>query len=97
MDNGPEFADRVPDEWAYKWGVQLNFIRPGKPMENVYVESFISTLRDECLNENWFTTLKEAKDVIETRRRNYNEVRPHSLLGNLYPIEFVRNTGKTLI
>jgi len=89
MDNGPEFASRTLDEWAYRRGVKLNFIRPGKPVENAYAESFIGRLRDECLNENWFSSVREARDIIEAWRRDYNEVRPHSSLDNLSPMEFM--------
>jgi putative transposase len=68
IDNGPEFASRAPDEWAYREGVKLNFVRPGKPIENAFAESFIGRLRDECLNTNWFITLAHARDVIERLR-----------------------------
>jgi len=87
-DNGPEFTGRALDEWAYRKGVQLNFIRPGKPIENAYAESFIGRLRDECLNENWFMNLKHARDIIEDWRRDYNEVRPHSSLHGRAPMEY---------
>jgi len=87
-DNGPEFAGRALDEWAYRKGVKLNFIRPGKPIENAYAESFIGRLRDECLNENWFMNLKHARDIIEDWRRDYNEVRPHSSLHGRAPMEY---------
>ena len=87
-DNGPEFAGRALDEWAYRRGVKLNFIRPGKPIENAYAESFIGRLRDECLNENWFMNLKHARDIIEDWRRDYNEVRPHSSLKGRAPMEY---------
>jgi putative transposase len=87
-DNGPEFTGRALDEWAYCKGVQLNFIRPGKPIENAYAESFIGRLRDECLNENWFMNLKHARDIIEDWRRDYNEVRPHSSLHGRAPMEY---------
>jgi len=96
IDNGPEFTSRVLDEWAYKRGVKLNFIRPGKPIENAYVESFIGRLRDECLNENWFINLKHARQVIEYWRIDYNEGRPHTSLGGLTPYEFVGKCGKVL-
>ena len=96
IDNGPEFAGRVLDEWAYRKGVKLNFIRPGKPIENAYAESFIGRLRDECLNENWFISLNHAKEVIESWRIDYNEGRPHTSLGGLTPREFVENTGEIL-
>ncbi len=70
IDNGPEFAGRVLDEWAYRKGVKLSFIRPGKPMENAYIESFNGRFRDECLNTNWFISLKHARDVIEEWRKD---------------------------
>lgn len=87
-DNGPEFTGRALDEWAYRTGVQLNFIRPGKPIENAYAESFIGRLRDECLNENWFINLKQARDIIEDWRNDYNELRPHSSLNGMAPMEY---------
>jgi len=96
IDNGPEFAGKALDEWAYRRGVKLNFIRPGKPIENAFAESFIGRLRDECLNENWFISLKHAKEVIESWRIDYNEGRPHTSLGGLTPREYVENTGKIL-
>jgi len=88
MDNGPEFASRALDEWAYRRGVKLNFIRPGKPIENAYAESFMGRLRDECLNTNWFINFKHARDVIEEWRIDYNEVRPHSSLKGRTPKEY---------
>jgi putative transposase len=97
VDNGPEFAGKAMDEWAYRRGVKLNFIRPGKPVENAYIESFNGKLRDECLNENWFITLKDARETIEAWRIDYNEFRPHSSLGDLSPAEYVNKTEKTLI
>ena len=63
-DNGPEFTGQALDAWAYARGVQLHFIRPGKPIENCFVESFNGRLRDECLNENWFADLPEARSTI---------------------------------
>jgi len=93
MDNGPEFAGRALDEWAYRKGVKLNFIRPGKPIENAYAESFIGRLRDECLNENWFMSLRHARDTIENWRRDYNEVRPHSSLKGSTPKEYAEITA----
>ncbi|MBA7708556.1 IS3 family transposase ISDet2 [subsurface metagenome] len=88
IDNGPEFAGSALDEWAYRKGVKLNFIRPGKPIDNAYIESFNGRLRDECLNTNWFISLKHARDVIEEWRRDYNEVRPHSSLKGATPKEY---------
>lgn len=88
VDNGPEFAGKALDEWAYRRGIRLRFIRPGKPIENAYVESFNGKLRDECLNEHWFTSLAEARALIEAWRREYNQERPHSSIGNATPAEF---------
>jgi putative transposase len=93
IDNGPEFASRALNEWAYRKGVKLNFIRPGKPIENAFAESFIGRLRDECLNTNWFLSLKHARDVIEEWRRDYNEVRPHSSLKGATPKEYAVMTA----
>jgi putative transposase len=88
MDNGPEFAGRAVDMWAYEQGVKLHFIEPGKPVQNAFIESFNGKMRDECLNEHWFLSLGEARETIENWRRDYNEVRPHSALGNRTPKEF---------
>jgi putative transposase len=90
LDNGPEFIGRELDAWAHRRGVRLAFIRPGKPIENAFIESFNGKLRDECLNENWFTDLDDAREKIEQWRSTYNEERPHSTLGNLSPAEFER-------
>ena len=90
IDNGPEFISNALDVWAYHRGVKLTFIRPGKPVENAYIESFNGRLRDECLNENWFLTLEHARMIIEQWRVDYNTARPHSSLENLTPEEFIR-------
>ena len=66
VDNGPEFAGRVLDAWAYTHGVQLHFIDPGKPVQNAYIESFNGRLRDECLNEHWFMSLPLARTIVES-------------------------------
>jgi len=84
-DNGPEFIGHALDAWAYKNRVQLFFIEPGKPVQNAHIESFNGKLRNECLNMEWFTSLREARQVIEEWRISYNEFRPHSSLGNLPP------------
>lgn len=65
VDNGPEFAGRALDEWAFRRKVKLEFIRPGKPIENAYIESFNGKLREECLNDGWFQTMPEARSAIE--------------------------------
>lgn len=72
-DNGPEFTEKILDEWAYTRGVYINFIAPGKPTENCFVESFNGRFRDECLNEHRFLSMPHAREVIENWRREYNE------------------------
>lgn len=93
MDNGPELVGKALDAWAYRHGVQLHFIRPGKPNENAYIESFNGKFRDECLNEHWFTGISDARFTIEAWRRDYNQVRPHSSLGGLTPAEFAQQVA----
>ena len=87
-DNGPEFISKAVEQWAYENGVEWHFIEPGKPSENAYVESFNGKFRDECLNENWFTSLADARQKIEQWRQDYNQARPHSALGYRTPNEF---------
>ena len=87
-DNGTEFTCRVVDEWAHRNGVKLDFIRPGKPIENAYIESFNGRLRQECLEQHWFVSMEDAKEKIEEWRIDYNEHRPHSALGNQTPQEY---------
>lgn len=89
IDNGTEFDGKAMDEWAFKWKVRLDFIRPGKPNENAFAESFNGKFRDECLNENLFETLDHARKVIEDWRIDYNEERPHSSLEDMTPKEFL--------
>jgi len=84
-DNGPELTAKVLREWLSDLGVKTLFIEPGSPWENGYIESFNGKLRDELLNREIFTTLWEAKVLIESWRREYNEVRPHSSLGYRSP------------
>jgi putative transposase len=91
MDNGPEFSGRALDTWAYARGVQLRFIRPGKPIENAFVESFNGKFRDECLNEHWFASVAEARALIEAWRIDYNTVRPHSALHKATPEQFANS------
>ena len=93
LDNGPECTSKALDQWAYDRGVELAFIRPGKPIENCFVESFNGRFRDECLNVHWFVSLHDARRRIEAWRLDYNHVRPHSSLGNLPPREFARGAG----
>jgi len=75
-DNGPEFCSRAMLTWAHEQGIALRLIEPGKPNQNAYIESFNGRLRDECLNEHWFTSLAHARVLIEQWRREYNEERP---------------------
>lgn len=90
-DNGPEFASVALDEWAYAHNVTLDFIDPGKPTQNAFIESFNGTFREECLNENWFVSLADARQTIETWRVEYNTERPHSRLRDFTPEEFALN------
>lgn len=90
VDNGSEFISKALDNWTYLRGVKLHFIRPGKPVENAYIESFNGRLREECLNTNLFQSLDDARNKIERWRIEYNHWRPHSSLGNLTPREFAR-------
>ena len=90
VDNGTEFTSRVLDDWAWRNGVQLEFIRPGRPVENGMIESFNGRLRDECLNVHVFTSIDDARQKIEAWGTDYNEHRPHSSLGHLTPREFIR-------
>ncbi len=87
-DNGAEFCSKAMLTWAHRNGVTLRLIEPGKPNQNAYVESFNGRLRDECLNEHWFTSLTHARSVIESWRREYNEERPKRVLGGLTPAEY---------
>ena len=93
-DNGPEFTSKALDKWAYEHHVELDFSRPGKPTDNGYIESFNGRFRDECLNVNWFLSLEDAQRKVEVWRRDYNESRPHSSLGNLTPKEFAIHSGQ---
>jgi putative transposase len=88
VDNGPEFISKAMDAWAYQNKVKLRFIQPGKPVQNAYVESFNGKFREECLNENVFIDLHDARNKIEAWRQDYNSTRPHSSLHNLTPEEF---------
>ena len=88
VDNGPEFAGRMLDRWAYLNRVGLDFSRPGKPTDNAHIEAFNARFRQECLNASWFLSLADARDRLEAWRRDYNEERPHTALGSLTPRAF---------
>lgn len=87
-DNGPEFTSNALDRWAYQRGVAIDFIDPGKPNQNAYIESFNGRFREECLNDNQFVLIAEAQTVIGAWRKDYNEERPHGSLNGLTPREF---------
>lgn len=93
VDNGPEFISKALDAWAYHNEVKLDFSRPGKPTDNAFIESFNGSLRDECLNTNWFLSIDDARDKLETWQNDYNEYRPHSSLNNLTPAEYAAGVG----
>jgi len=92
-DNGSEFAGKAMDAWAHQAGVQLDFIRPGRPAQNGYIESFNGRLRDECLNSELFFNLEDAREKLERWRCDYNQQRPHSALADRTPAEFARRGG----
>ena len=89
-DNGPEFTGKAMLNWAYRRGIALRLIEPGKPNQNAYVESFNGRFRDECLNEHWFMSLAHARAVIEAWRQEYNEERPKRSLGGLTPAQYAK-------
>lgn len=88
VDNGSEFCSRALDDWAYRNGVTLDFMRPGKPIENGFIESFNGRLRDEFLNTDLFLPLADAREKLERWRRDYNGCRPHSPLSGMSPLAF---------
>ncbi len=89
-DNGPEFAGKASDLWTHETGISHLFIRPGKPVENAYIESFNGRLRDECLNLHWFQSLSQARVILSAWRVDDNQVRSHTSLGGQTPDEFAR-------
>jgi putative transposase len=96
VDNGPEFISKRLDQWAYFNGVELDFIRPGKPTDNGIIEAFNGRLRQECLNENWFLSLEDACQKVEAWRQEYNKERPHGALGNISPFEYASAMAKVV-
>ena len=88
MDNGSEFSGRALEAWAMGNNVQLCFIRPGRPVENGFIESFNGRLRDECLNTEWFSSLEDARQKLAKFREHYNHQRPHRWLADLAPAAF---------
>jgi len=96
VDNGPEFTSTFFHQWAAEKSIQLEHIRPGKPSDNAFIESFNGKLRDECLNEHWFLHVQDAREKVESWRQLYNEVRPHSSLNDRTPYEFFKEHQMTL-
>ena len=95
MDNGPELISVLLADWAEKNGVALEFIQPGKPTQNSYIERFNKTYREEVLDFYLFKSLTEVKEITENWLRQYNEERPHESLGDLTPAEFLmKNSPK---
>ena len=90
VDNGPERTGKALDQWAWANQVRLRFIEPDRPTENGLIESFNGKFRDECLNQNWFVDLADAREKIEAWRQEYNQERPHSALGYRTPEEFAQ-------
>lgn len=106
VDNGPEFISKDLDLWAYKNGVILDFsrsrcpaavcmqtVRGGKPTENSFVEAFNGKVQAECIDQNWFLSLDNARVKCEAFRHDYNHVRPHSSIGFKTPVEFMNSIG----
>jgi putative transposase len=89
VDQGSQFTSKELDLWAYANGVTLDFSRPGKPTDNAYVESFNATVRLECLGRHWFLDLDDAREKVEEWRTEYNEVRPHSAIGDRAPLSLI--------
>lgn len=96
VDNGSEFYSKAMDHWSYQNGVLLDFIRPGRQVENGYIESFNGRLRDECLNIHLFASLEDARDKLHLWREDCHDYRPHGSLANLPPAAFAAKTLRTL-
>lgn len=88
VDNGTEFTSKVFDHWAYANKVRLDFSRPGKPTDNAFIESFNVQVRRECLSQHYFSSLIDARVVLDAWREEYNNRRPHGSLGQPTPAEY---------
>lgn len=88
VDNGTEFTSKVFDQWAYANKVALDFSRPGKPTDNAFIESFNAQVRRECLSQHYFSSLIDARVVLDAWRDEYNNRRPHGSLGQRTPAEY---------
>ena len=96
MYYGSEFISKAMDRWAYEYSVELDFSRPGQPIDNAKIESFNGRLREECLNAHWFLSLDDARRRIEAWRAFYNEIRPDTALNWLTPSNSLGETGRAL-
>ncbi len=95
VDQGTEFVSRDLDLWAYAKGVTLDFSRPGKPIDNAFIEAFNGRFRAECLNQDWVLTLADAREKMEDWRIDYNEFRPRGAIGNKVSISLIKSGGST--
>ena len=93
VDNGPGPSSKALAQWACLNGVESDFIRPGKPTEDGLVQTFNGGVRQECLNESWVLSLEDSRGKVEAWRQHYNEVRPHTRLGNQTPLEYVKSVA----
>lgn len=93
VDNGSEFSGQMLDLWTYHHQTKIDFSRPGKPTDSCFIETFNGSLRDECLNVHWFSSLAEVQAVVETWRVDYNEIRPHMTLKDQTPKDFARRAA----
>lgn len=96
-DNGPEFTSKVLDQWAYEYGIAIDFIQPGKPTQNAYAESFNGRMRDECLSQHWFRSLSEARRLVAAWQDDYNCLRPHGALNEQTPQEFAMSYNPVMV
>ena len=96
IDNGPEFRSQALDAWAYEHSVYLDFIQPGKPVQNAVIESYNGRMRDELLNLHWWRTIDEARVAVGEYRIDHNRVRPHSALDYKTPAEFAESYAASL-
>ena len=95
--NRSEFVGRLVDLWSHANGVTMEFSRPGKPTDNAFIESFNGSFRAECLNASWFLSLADAQSKCEALRAEYNEVRPHSSIGQKTPVEWAKSSGQACL
>jgi putative transposase len=95
VDNGTEFTSKALDQWAYRNRLKLDYTRPGKPTDNGFIESFNAAVRRECLSQHYFSTIEEARRVLDAWRDEYNNTRPHSALGQRTPAQYRAEVEET--